>query len=70
MAKDVHNIVLKVVREKGNMSEQEAIIYVKKMESQRRYSSDVWSWNVYKFIFLARLRLFCHWISKIYFGEL
>lgn len=43
MAKDVHNIVLKVVQEKGNMSETEAITYVKKMESQKRYSADVWS---------------------------
>lgn len=44
MAKDVHNIILKVVQEKGNMSEQEAIAYVKKMEAQKRYSTDVWSW--------------------------
>lgn len=43
MAKDVHNIILKVVQEKGNMSEQEAIAYVKKMEAQKRYSTDVWS---------------------------
>lgn len=43
MAKDVHNIILKVVQEKGKMSEQEAIAYVKKMEAQKRYSTDVWS---------------------------
>ncbi|KAK3930967.1 NADPH--cytochrome P450 reductase [Frankliniella fusca] len=43
MAKDVHNIILKVVQEKGKMSEQEAIAYVKKMEAQKRYSADVWS---------------------------
>lgn len=43
MAKDVHNIVINVVKEKGNMSEQDAIIYVKKMESQKRYSTDCWS---------------------------
>jgi len=43
MAKDVHNIILEVVREKGNMTEAEAIAYVKKMEAQKRYSTDVWS---------------------------
>lgn len=43
MAKDVHNFVLKVVQEKGNMSEKDAVTYIKKMESQKRYSTDVWS---------------------------
>ncbi|XP_049858978.1 NADPH--cytochrome P450 reductase [Schistocerca gregaria] len=43
MARDVHDIVVKVVMEKGNMSESEAMAYVKKMENQKRYSSDVWS---------------------------
>lgn len=43
MARDVHNIVLKVVQEKGGMTESEALAYVKKMEAQKRYSADVWS---------------------------
>lgn len=43
MARDVHNILLKVVMEKGNMSDKEAAAYIKKMDSQKRYSSDVWS---------------------------
>lgn len=43
MARDVHNILLKVVQEKGNMTELEATDYIKKMESQKRYSTDVWS---------------------------
>nr|CAD7261659.1 unnamed protein product [Timema shepardi] len=43
MARDVHNIVLKVVQEKGNMTEADALAYVKKMEAQKRYSADVWS---------------------------
>ncbi|XP_066601720.1 NADPH--cytochrome P450 reductase [Prorops nasuta] len=43
MARDVHNILLKVVMERGNMSELEATAYIKKMDSQKRYSSDVWS---------------------------
>nr|CAD7409237.1 unnamed protein product [Timema poppensis] len=41
MARDVHNIVLKVVQEKGNMTEADALAYVKKMEAQKRYSADV-----------------------------
>ncbi|XP_043272272.1 NADPH--cytochrome P450 reductase isoform X2 [Venturia canescens] len=43
MARDVHNILLKVVMEKGKMSELEAVAYVKKMDTQKRYSTDVWS---------------------------
>lgn len=43
MARDVHNILLKVVQEKGNMTEMEAADYIKKMDSQKRYSTDVWS---------------------------
>lgn len=43
MALDVRNIVLKVIQEKGNMSEVDAVAFIKKMESQKRYSADVWS---------------------------
>ncbi|XP_021918682.1 NADPH--cytochrome P450 reductase isoform X2 [Zootermopsis nevadensis] len=43
MARDVHNIVLKVVQQKGGMTESQALAYVKKMEAQKRYSADVWS---------------------------
>nr|CAG4651637.1 EOG090X027R [Triops cancriformis] len=43
MARDVHDIIVNVVREYGKMSESEALAYVKKMETQRRYSADVWS---------------------------
>ncbi|XP_014294444.1 NADPH--cytochrome P450 reductase isoform X1 [Halyomorpha halys] len=43
MAKDVQAILLKVIQEKGNMSEKEAQAFFKKMESQKRYSADVWS---------------------------
>lgn len=46
MARDVHNIVLKVVQEKGGMTESEALAYVRKMEAQKRYSADVWSWTL------------------------
>lgn len=45
MALDVRNIVLNVIREKGNMTEAEAAQYLRRMESQKRYSADVWSWN-------------------------
>lgn len=47
MARDVHNFVLKVIIEKGNMTEQQAVAYLKKMEAQKRYSADVWSWAVF-----------------------
>ncbi|KAL1452216.1 hypothetical protein WDU94_006512 [Cyamophila willieti] len=43
MAKDVHNIVSKVIQEKGNMTPEQAAAYLKKMETQKRYSADVWS---------------------------
>ncbi|XP_050531790.1 NADPH--cytochrome P450 reductase [Daktulosphaira vitifoliae] len=43
MAKDVHAIIVKVVMEKGQMTNTQALNYVKKMEQQKRYSADVWS---------------------------
>ncbi|XP_011170563.2 NADPH--cytochrome P450 reductase-like [Solenopsis invicta] len=43
MAQDVHNILLKIVKERGNMSEVNAANYIKKMELQKRYCRDVWS---------------------------
>uniref|UniRef100_A0A8D8PWZ1 NADPH--cytochrome P450 reductase n=1 Tax=Cacopsylla melanoneura TaxID=428564 RepID=A0A8D8PWZ1_9HEMI len=43
MAKDVHNIMIKVIQEKGNMTSEQAAAYLKKMETQKRYSADVWS---------------------------
>lgn len=43
MAKDVHNIILDIVQEFGQKSTSDAEAYIKKMESQRRYSADVWS---------------------------
>lgn len=43
MARDVHQIVLKTLQEKGGMSPEESEKYFKKMESQRRYCTDVWS---------------------------
>jgi len=43
MARDVHDVIEKIVREEGGMAESEASAYVKRMEAQKRYSSDVWS---------------------------
>ncbi len=43
MAKDVHTIVVEVIREHGGMSEEQAEAFVKKMDQQKRYSADVWS---------------------------
>lgn len=43
MAIDVRNILLNVIKTRGNMSENEAQQYIKKMETQKRFSADVWS---------------------------
>uniref|UniRef100_A0A1B0ABZ7 NADPH--cytochrome P450 reductase n=1 Tax=Glossina pallidipes TaxID=7398 RepID=A0A1B0ABZ7_GLOPL len=43
MAVDVRNILVKILKTKGNMSEPDAVQYLKKMEAQKRYSADVWS---------------------------
>ena len=40
---DVRNIILEICTGNGNMDEKEAENYVKKLESQKRYSADVWS---------------------------
>jgi NADPH-ferrihemoprotein reductase len=43
MAKDVRDIILEVISKFGNKSKSEAELFLKRMESQRRYSADVWS---------------------------
>lgn len=43
MAVDVRNLVLRALREKGGFSESEAVQYIKKLESLKKYSADVWS---------------------------
>lgn len=43
MARDVHHIIIDICEQEGKMSKADAIVYVKKMESQKRYSADVWS---------------------------
>lgn len=43
MAADVRNIIIKILQEKGQMTEQQAHAYLKKMETHKRWSADVWS---------------------------
>jgi len=43
MATDVRNILLNIIKTRGNMGDAEAQQYIKKMETQKRYSADVWS---------------------------
>ncbi|XP_026757626.2 NADPH--cytochrome P450 reductase isoform X2 [Galleria mellonella] len=43
MAVDVRNILLKAVQEKGGRTEVEAAQFLKKLDSMKKYSSDVWS---------------------------
>ncbi|XP_037974141.2 NADPH--cytochrome P450 reductase isoform X1 [Plutella xylostella] len=43
MAVDVRNLVLRAVRECGGRSEAEAQQFLKRLESMKKYSADVWS---------------------------
>ena len=43
MARDVHNLLMAIVKENAGMSENEATDYVKKLSAKGRYSVDVWS---------------------------
>eukprot|EP00118_Oscarella_pearsei_P026195 m.309582 g.309582 ORF g.309582 m.309582 type:complete len:671 (+) comp47001_c0_seq1:375-2387(+) len=43
MAKDVHNVLVEVVEECGQMNHQNAEDYIKKLQTTGRYSADVWS---------------------------
>ena len=42
-SQDVRNIILDICKNDGGMDEKEAETFVKKLESQKRYSADVWS---------------------------
>lgn len=43
MATDVRNILIRIISTKGNMSESDALGYLKRLEGQKRYSADIWS---------------------------
>lgn len=43
MARDVQNTFYEIVAEFGNMSQAQAVDYVKKLMTKGRYSLDVWS---------------------------
>ncbi|CAG9830632.1 unnamed protein product [Diabrotica balteata] len=43
MATDVRAILIKILQEKGSLTEEQATAYLKKMETQKRLSADVWS---------------------------
>ncbi|XP_042194480.1 P450 (cytochrome) oxidoreductase b [Callorhinchus milii] len=43
MARDVQNAFCEIVAELGNMTQTQAVDYVKKLMTKGRYSSDVWS---------------------------
>ncbi|KAJ2952727.1 hypothetical protein O0L34_g7077 [Tuta absoluta] len=43
MAVDVRNLVLRAFQEKGGKTEAEALQFLKKLESMKKYSADVWS---------------------------
>lgn len=43
MARDVHNLLVTIVKENAGISENEATDYVKRLSAKGRYSVDVWS---------------------------
>lgn len=43
MARDVHETFVEMAIERGKMSREEALAFVKKLENQKRYQADVWS---------------------------
>ncbi len=43
MARDVHDIITDICVQYGQMSATEGQAFVKKLETARRYSADVWS---------------------------
>jgi len=43
MARDVHNLLVAIVKENAGISENEATDYVKRLSAKGRYSVDVWS---------------------------
>lgn len=43
MARNVKQILLDIIQEKGGKSKTEAEAFIKKMESQHKYAADVWS---------------------------
>ena len=43
MARNVKEILLEIIQEKGKKSLAEAQAFLKRMEAQRKYAADVWS---------------------------
>lgn len=74
MARDVHNVLLKILKEHGVMDTEKAENYIKKMQNKGRYSCDVWSWYGYvlsrcfKIMNLTYYTLFCIDSNCIYFS--
>ena len=43
MARDVHTLLVSIIKKNGDLSENEATDYVKRLSAKGRYSVDVWS---------------------------
>ena len=43
MARDVHDVLMNILKELGEMDEAKAADYIKKLQNKGRYSCDVWS---------------------------
>lgn len=43
MSHDVRDVLLRVIGRKGDLDQSQALDYLKKMELENRYVTDVWS---------------------------
>ena len=43
MARDVHDVLMNILKENGEMDDTKAADYIKKLQNKGRYSCDVWS---------------------------
>lgn len=42
MAHDVHKVLLKIIADQGQRTPEDALLYLKSMETEGRYQKDVW----------------------------
>ena len=43
MARDVHTLLVSIIKKNGGLSDNEAVDFVKRLSAKGRYSVDVWS---------------------------
>ena len=55
MARDVNEILINICKNQGQMSQSQAVQYVKDLAQKSRYAQDVWSWKNWKHFFSLSL---------------